>query len=122
MAALTITEQAGRASWRQLALAGEVDLDTVSELKTTLERLAAEGVCRLILVMEDTRYVNSTALATLVKFAERFREAGGGIALVRLNARARVVFDMLGLLVFFRFFDDVAAARTDLVPADELTP
>ncbi len=47
----------------------------------------------------------------LVKFAENFRERGGGIALARVTSRVKLVFEMLGLLVFFKFFDSVDKAK-----------
>src|SRR5687767_6897924 len=61
--------------------------------------------------MGETRYVNSSALAVLVKFAETFRERGGGIALARVSPRVKLVFEMLGLLVFFKFFDSSRRPR-----------
>ncbi|MBX3470447.1 MAG: STAS domain-containing protein [Planctomycetes bacterium] len=110
MAILKIDEVETRGSWAQLAIEGEIDLDTVGILRGRLDELQRRGVDRLVLDMGDTRYVNSSALAVLVKFAESFRERGGGIALVRVAPRVKLVFEMLGLLVFFKFFDSVEAA------------
>lgn len=111
MAVLNIAEVSAGGSFAHLAIEGEIDLDTVSALKTRLAELKERGVDRLVLDLAQTRYVNSTALATLVKFAEAFRERGGGIALVSVTPRVKLVFEMLGLLVFFKFFDSVEAAR-----------
>lgn len=110
MAILKIDELATRGSWAQLSIEGEIDLDTVGILRSRLDELQRRGVDRLVLDMGETRYVNSSALAVLVKFAETFRERGGGIALVRVSPRVKLVFEMLGLLVFFKFFDSVEAA------------
>ena len=112
MATLNIREQAFEGSFAQLAVEGEIDLDTVAGLRQTLSGLQERGVDRLVLDMAETRYVNSTALAVLVKFAEGFRERGGGVALARVTPRVKLVFEMLGLLVFFKFYDTVEAART----------
>jgi len=111
VAVLKIDEVAATGSRAQLRVDGEIDLDTVGDLRSRLDELAGRGVNRLILDMAETRYVNSSALAVLVKFAERFRETGGGIALVAVSPRVKLVFEMLGLLVFFKFFDSVAAAE-----------
>ncbi len=111
MAILKIEEVASGGSWAHLAVEGEIDLDTVGQLRERLEKMKERGVDRLVFDMADTKYVNSSALAVLVKFAETFRERGGGIALVRVTPRVKLVFEMLGLLVFFKFFDTVDAAK-----------
>lgn len=110
MAILKIEEVAAKGSYAHLAIEGEIDLDTVGILRARLDELQRRGVDRLVLDMGETRYVNSSALAVLVKFAETFRERGGGIALARVSQRVKLVFEMLGLLVFFKFFDSVDAA------------
>ena len=95
----------------QLTVEGEIDLDTVGILRAKLEELKDGGTSQLILDFTSTRYVNSSALAVLVKYAETFREQGGGIALACVSPRVKLVFEMLGLLVFFKFFDSVEEAR-----------
>ncbi|RMG07848.1 MAG: anti-sigma factor antagonist [Planctomycetota bacterium] len=111
MAILKIDEVSTEGGVTQLVVEGEIDLDTVSTLRAKLEELKQRGACRLVLDFGETRYVNSSALAVLVKFAETFREQGGGIALARVSPRVKLVFEMLGLLVFFKFFDSVEAAK-----------
>ena len=97
-----------------LRVEGEIDLDTVGILRSRLEEVERSGVDRLVLDLGETKYVNSSALAVLVKFAEHFRERGGGIALARVTSRVKLVFEMLGLLVFFKFFDSVDKAKESL--------
>jgi len=111
VAILNIEEVSVEGTWGHLRVDGEIDLDTVGTLRTKLEELKKRGVARLVLDFSSTKYVNSSALAVLVKFAEGFREQGGGIALVDVSPRVKLVFEMLGLLVFFKFFDSVEAAR-----------
>ena len=111
MAILKIDEKAAEGSWAHLKVEGEIDLDTVATLRNWLEDLQERKVVCLVMDFAATRYVNSSALAVLVKFAETFRERGGGIALVSVTPRVKLVFEMLGLLVFFRFFDSVEAAK-----------
>ncbi|MGE4146307.1 MAG: STAS domain-containing protein [Planctomycetota bacterium] len=113
MAILNIDEVEAAQDWALLNVSGEIDLDTVGKLRGKLDEIEGRGVYRLILDFAQTSYVNSSALAVLVKFAERFREKGGGIALVQVNQRVKLVFEMLGLLVFFKFFDSLEAAKAD---------
>ena len=112
MATLNIEETTSeRGGLTELTVDGEIDLDTVGILRGKLEELKERGTSRLILDFNATRYVNSSALAVLVKYAETFREKGGGIALACVSPRVKLVFEMLGLLVFFKFFDSVEEAR-----------
>lgn len=110
MAILKIDEVATRGNWAQLAMEGEVDLDTVGTLKTRLDELRKRGIDKLVIDMGETRYVNSSALAVLVNFAEKARERGGSVSLARVSQKVKVPFEMLGLLVFFKFYDSVDAA------------
>ena len=114
MTVLRIEETASEGRWAQLSVAGEIDLETVPTLRDYLERARERGIDCLILDLQETSYVNSTALANLVKFAETFRETGGGISLACVSARVKLVFEMLGLLPFFKFFDTVEEARAAL--------
>jgi len=97
-----------------LRIEGEIDLDTVGILRSRLEEVERADIQKLVLDLGETKYVNSSALAVLVKFAENFRERGGGIALARVTSRVKLVFEMLGLLVFFKFFESVDKAKDSL--------
>jgi anti-sigma B factor antagonist len=110
VAILKIDEVATRGNWAHLTIVGEVDLDTVATLKGRLDELKQRGIDKLVLDMGETRYVNSSALAVLVNFAEKARERGGGVSLARVSQKVKVPFEMLGLLVFFKFYDSVDAA------------
>jgi anti-anti-sigma factor len=113
VANLTITtvDQPAAGGALVLRVEGEIDLDTVGILRSKLEEVERNRHEKLVLDLQETKYVNSSALAVLVKFAETFRERGGGIALARVTSRVKLVFEMLGLLVFFKFFDSVEKAK-----------
>lgn len=98
-----------------LNLDGEVDPNTVTQLRDCLTKLDESGAVNVLLDMKKTTYVNSRALAVLVKFAQTFKKKGGGVSLTNVNARVKMPFDMLGLLVFFQFFDSVEAAKASLI-------
>lgn len=94
-----------------LSLKGEVDPRTINPLKDQLERLLADEVRAVIIDMSQTTNLTSSALAVFVKFSKNLRDRGGVIGLTGLSERLRLPFEMLGLLVFFRFFDSVDEAR-----------
>ena len=93
MAILKIDEVTSDGGTTLLTIDGEIDLDTVGLLRTKLEELKERGVACLILDFKTTKYVNSSALAVLVKFAESFREAGGCRA--KNNVISLIIFNLM---------------------------
>lgn len=82
-------------------LAGVIDASTVNIFQNELEQARKNGVSRLVMDISKIRYINSTGLGAMVKFSDTFRTAGGGIVLVRVPAKVRIVIEMLGLHEFF---------------------
>jgi len=111
VAVLSINEVEAVGTRALVELTGEIDLDTVGQLKDALQGLLDRGITQLVIDMKETSYVNSSALAVLVKFRETYHSQGGGIALVAVTPRVRMPFDMLGLTIFFKFYDTVDEAK-----------
>lgn len=86
-------------------VSGAIDAKTVLTFQEQLEELQKGGNNRFILDMDGIKYVNSTGLGTLVNVADNLENAGGGIALVKIHPKVKVVFDMLGLNAFFKIFE-----------------
>lgn len=87
-------------------VSGAIDAKTVLNFQERLEQLQKDGNNRFILDMDGIKYVNSTGLGTLVNVADNLENAGGGIALVCIHPKVKVVFDMLGLNAFFKIYAD----------------
>lgn len=83
---------------------GAIDAKTVVLFQEKLDQLQKEGLTGFILDMEGIKYVNSTGLGTLVNVADALETRGGGIALIKIHPKVKVVFDMLGLNAFFKIF------------------
>jgi anti-anti-sigma factor len=88
-----------------VALSGSIDAKTVMSFQNQLNAVKNRGISRFVLDMEQVRYVNSTGLGYLINLADSVQPHGGGIALVRVQPKVKVVFDMLGLNAFFRIFN-----------------
>jgi anti-sigma B factor antagonist len=99
---------------RLVELSGAIDGNTVPDFQTLLEQMKKEGVRRLILDMSKIKYVNSTGLGSLVKYADSFKSSGGGMALIKVPAKVKIVIEMLGLNAFFDICTDLAAALAAL--------
>jgi len=94
-----------------IVLSGSIDAKTVPSFQEQMNRVKDDGVIKFVLDMENIKYVNSTGLGFLVNLADSLDPRGGGIALVKLHPKVKVVFDMLGLNAFFKIF----GSRNDAV-------
>lgn len=82
-------------------MTGAIDGNTVPNFQSTLEEIKTKGIRRLVLDMSKIKYVNSTGLGSLVKYADSFKSSGGGMALIKVPAKVKIVIEMLGLNAFF---------------------
>ena len=82
-------------------LSGAIDASTVHIFQNQLEDARKRGVTKLIMDISKIKYVNSTGLGSLVKYADTFKAAGGGVVLLRVPAKVKIVIEMLGLHEFF---------------------
>jgi len=87
-------------------ISGAIDAKTVVLFQEKLDQLQGNNYTRFVLDMEGIKYVNSTGLGTLVNVADALETKGGGIALIKIHPKVKVVFDMLGLNAFFKIFSN----------------
>jgi anti-anti-sigma factor len=95
-------------------MTGAIDGNTVPSFQATLEEIKTRGIRRLVLDMSKIKYVNSTGLGSLVKYADTFKSTGGGMALIKVPAKVKIVIEMLGLNAFFDICADLDSALTAL--------
>lgn len=91
-------------------MTGAIDGNTVPSFQETLEEIKTKGIQRLVLDMSKIKYVNSTGLGSLVKYADAFKSSGGGMALIKVPAKVKIVIEMLGLNAFFDICADLDTA------------
>jgi anti-anti-sigma factor len=82
-------------------LSGAIDASTVHIFQNQLEDARKRGVTKLVMDISKIKYVNSTGLGSLVKYADTFKAGGGGVVLLRVPAKVKIVIEMLGLHEFF---------------------
>src|SRR5438552_4102684 len=98
-------------------MSGAIDGNTVPSFQQMLEEIKSKGVRKLVLDMSKIKYVNSTGLGSLVKYADTFKSTGGGMALIKVPAKVKIVIEMLGLNAFFDICPDQGAALAALEKA-----
>ncbi len=76
---------------------GPIDQKSVQSLEATVLDFYRKGICRLILDLSETKYLNSTGLGLLINIAHRVNVVGGGVRLINVAEKFKVLFDMLGL-------------------------
>ncbi|MDQ7779430.1 MAG: STAS domain-containing protein, partial [Planctomycetota bacterium] len=87
-----------------LVVSGAIDAKTVPSFQENMSKLRDNGMVRYVMDMEGIKYINSTGFGYLVNLADTLQPMGGGVALVRIHPKVKVVIDMLGLNDFFHIY------------------
>jgi anti-sigma B factor antagonist len=95
---------------RVLTLDGEIDMDTVAELRLNLRAAQAEGASEIVLDLEKVTFIDSIGLSELADTARRLRTAGGWLRVASQRPNFRRLLDITGLVRFVPIYDDVASA------------
>ena len=101
---IQVQEVKGLPSTAIVILNGSIDAKTVITFQTHLNSVKERGIERFIMDMENVKYVNSTGLGYLINLSDSVGPDKGGISLVKVQPKVKVVFDMLGLNAFFKIF------------------
>jgi len=78
-------------------LHGEMDVYTTPRAKETMLELLEKGYYHLVVNLQGTDYLDSTALGLLVGTLKRARERGGDLHLVAPGARIRRLLEITRL-------------------------
>jgi anti-sigma B factor antagonist len=84
---------------------GEIDLDTVSEVRDRLDELRAAGFRRLILDLRGVTFLDSTGLRLVLDADAAARADGFDFALIEGSAKVQRVFEVTGLRAALPFID-----------------
>lgn len=91
-------------------VSGEIDLYTGPKVKNCIHDLIDAGTYRLIVSLENVRYMDSTGLGILMSALKRVEEKGGRIVIICKNARVLKIFKLTGFVHTFSIFDGEAEA------------
>lgn len=103
-----------------LALQGELDAHTVSELEAAIQKCQQEGTYRILINGENLQYISSAGLGVFMAHIEQVREQGGDIKIAALKPKVFNVFDLLGFPMLFDIVDteEEALGRFENAAAD----
>lgn len=92
---------------KSVFLSGSIDASTNQVFESQLNDILSAGTNRVMLVLTNVKYINSTGLGTIVKCVDNFRDSGGDIKLVGVPTKVIALFEMLGLLALFETYDTI---------------
>ena len=89
---------------------GSIDATTIQQFQQVMDKLVERGVKNLILDCTNVKYINSTGLGTLLKYADTYESMSGHIAFCRVPSKVMLVMEMLGFNALFNIVPDEATA------------
>lgn len=93
-------------------IVGEIDVQTVGELRTILLALADDGCLHLVADFSAVRFCDAAGLGALVAVNNRIADGGGALRLVGVRPPQRRIFQITRLDRLFRLYDGVDDALT----------
>src|SRR5215469_13976146 len=100
---------------RILSLQGSADILAMPAVQSFLTRYAREDVRLLLIDLSRTDFINSPVWAVITLFARK-QQKECRVAIVGMSARIRGSFEMMGLEKELPSFNDLEAAREELLP------
>ncbi len=100
-------------------LSGSIDASTNQTFEGRLADILSAGTNKVLLVLTNVKYINSTGLGTIVKCVDNFREQDGDIKLVGVPTKVIALFEMLGLLALFETHETIEQAVASFGSSDK---
>jgi stage II sporulation protein AA (anti-sigma F factor antagonist) len=97
-----------------VALAGELDVDSVDELAAALGAVSEDAGARVCLDLARLQFIDSTGLAAVIRAHIAVVEAGGAFSVVAGPGAVRRTLETTGLMEMLSVADDRDAALADL--------
>jgi anti-anti-sigma factor len=90
-----VTEAVGD-SVRVVAVAGELDISSVSGLRDALQAVTDQGVSGLVVDLAEATFVDSVAVGTILQAKRRLPEDGRVAIVIPERTYAALIFDVVG--------------------------
>lgn len=88
-----------------LTLEGEIDLHASPKLRAELQKLVKDKEAIVLVDFSGVKYIDSSGLATLVEYVRESKAYKGRIALVGLQPKVKMVFELVRLNELFTITD-----------------
>ncbi len=84
---------------------GEINIDTVYQLKDAFQAILDSDKDKVILNFEKVNYIDSLGMSSLAGFAKKLSVKGGELVLCSLSPKLGSIFHIVKLGKVFRIFD-----------------
>ena len=98
-----------------VSVQGRLDQEQTPLLEQHLTSLLEADVCRFLVNLGETTYINSGGLRCLVSAWRQARQKEGILVLSGLSTRLQEIFAMVGFDKVFRIYDNAEAAQHALL-------
>jgi len=88
-----------------LKLDGRFDAYEAPQISAWVDNQISPGQCQIIADLSSVSFIDSTALATLVKGMKRCRQHGGDLYICGMVKTVRIIFELTRLDKAFRIFE-----------------
>lgn len=113
MRGLTIRNSELSTGWQCLAVEGEVDLATVEELETAIDKIFSSDAHSLVVDLRESSFMDSTGLKALVMAHRRFEEDGRSFAVAVSGGPVSRLIDLSGVESSVRIVESTDVLETE---------
>lgn len=94
---------------------GEINIDTVPELKNKFKDIVESGCRRVLLDFSGVKYIDSLGMASIIGLSRDLRLSGADIFLFGLSPKVVSIFSITGLEKAFKIYETEQEALRDSV-------
>ena len=96
-----------------IVLAGEMDMSTSPDVRTTMAPLFRSGTARVIVDLAGVTYIDSSGIATFVEGLQLSQKTAAHLTLAGMNAAVEAVFELAYLREVFHIVPTVEAVLSE---------
>ena len=100
-----------------ITVSGRFDAHQVPKIQKDVDGMLANGTTSVVMDLSDVNFVDSSALAVMVRTMKHCRERGGELILCGLRQPVSTIFELTRMDQAIRIFRDELSARTALAGA-----
>ena len=94
-----------------IKLRGELKLgDPVNQFRQTMEELIATGECKIVISLDELRFMDSSGIGALMRSFASAKQHGGNVKLVNPTKLVLQTLKLVSVLNLFEVFTDDASA------------
>ncbi len=87
------------------SLSGEINIDTVSQLKIVFKEILDHKFRKVLLNFKEVEYIDSLGVASLIEFLKKMKEIDGMVYLSDISPKVRTIFGIIRLENVFKMYN-----------------